>query len=371
MTFSHRVFIGLVMSIAGSTAAQGEMRQHYEDATIVERSELIVVGRLIRESILYVPHERKPGDGRSWEHHGTLLVSEVFKGKAAETEIPIVIHYGLLSAEALEEGQPLVTFDEDFSISGSPGLGDMLADNIWFLRRRSGIYGETPGTGKLGIVDPEDLQPLKWKDYFLAYLAPDPETAVVEDARRNPAASERAKTYLDHLEIQRIRKIEDPGERFDKLLPYFLSFTRWGETWEAREGILSCGPVAGARLRAPFLDPRHRAMREKIIEIWRDLGTKAAAPLLIRMLRRHNRFWQEQHLEKGWWNDVGSPATPQRREIYGEVLTAVSALRSFQDPRARGVLEATRDLWKKINLENSQIADTCEAALRELPEPHR
>jgi hypothetical protein len=67
--------------------------------------------------------------------------------------------------------------------------------------------------------------------------------------------------------------------------------TYWGAKWEAREGILSCGPVA------------------------------------------------------------------------------VSALKSFQDPRARGVLEVTRDLWRKINPEDPQIADACAAALRELPGP--
>ena len=34
-------------------------------------------------------------------------------------------------------------------------------DNLWFLRKRSGVYGWEPGTGAFGIVDPEDLQPLE------------------------------------------------------------------------------------------------------------------------------------------------------------------------------------------------------------------
>jgi hypothetical protein len=49
------------------------------------------------------------------------------------------------------------------------------------------------------------------------------------------------------------------------------------------------------------------------------------------------------------------------------VLTAVYTLRVLRDPRAKEVLEVTRDRWKAINFDNSQIVEECEIALRELP----
>lgn len=67
----------------------------YEDAEIVGRSELIVVGHLLPDSIQYIPHTEKDGHVHSWEHHATLIIAEVLKGKMNKKEIPIIIHFGL------------------------------------------------------------------------------------------------------------------------------------------------------------------------------------------------------------------------------------------------------------------------------------
>src|SRR5262245_23306353 len=77
------------------TRASAWMRMRYEDQQVVERSELIVVGRLKVDSIRYVAHERKPPSGRSWEHHATLVVDETLKGTAPVQEMKVIIHYGL------------------------------------------------------------------------------------------------------------------------------------------------------------------------------------------------------------------------------------------------------------------------------------
>jgi hypothetical protein len=67
-----------------------------EDATVVERSELIVVAHLKKGSILKVSHEKSPVAGASWEHHAVLVITTVLKGKCDKQEIPLIIHYGLL-----------------------------------------------------------------------------------------------------------------------------------------------------------------------------------------------------------------------------------------------------------------------------------
>lgn len=377
--------VSLVTLLLASNAAHAWLRPHYEDAIVVERSELIVVAHLKEGSIQYVSHKKGPDEGASWEHHATLVITNVLKGKCDEKEIPIIIHYGLtpvlggyvnrdnfmINYRAGRDDYPkdiIEIFDTGNSARGRPSLvEDARQDNLWFLRKRSGTYGREPGTGKYGIVDPEDLQPLEWKDYFLAYMADDPQTEVKEYASKNPDIAGRAKRYLDHLEVQRILEVKDPAERYDKLLPFFLSHTTWNMKREAREGVISCGKIAGERLREVFDDPERATFRQDIMLMWRDIGYREAVPLLMDLLKNHDEFWAEQDLREGWWNrDVGSDQTRRRRSVYGEVYYGVCALRSLKGPMAKDVLTMTRDRWKAIHFDNTQIVEECEAALREL-----
>lgn len=375
--------ISLVLILLCSNVAQAWLRLRYEDATVVDRSELIVVGHLKGGTIQYVPHKKEPHEGASWEHHAVLVITKVLKGKCSSAKIPTIIHYGLdprVGGVSVAHGfrPPHAHFPKEEGViyildtgasawSGRPLVSDGGKDNLWFLRKRAGIFGEKPGTGKYGIVDPEDLQPLEWKDYFLAYMADDPETEVKEYAKKNPDRAGRAKRYLDHLDVQRILEIRDPRERFDNLLPYFLNRTTWNMRSEARSGIVSCGKVAGDRLRSVFSDPKRKQFRQEIILMWRDMGYKESLPLLVELLRKHDRYWAKQKLEKGWWNnDVSSEQTRQRRDVYGEVYYGVCALRAFRDPKVREILETTRDRWKAIAFDNTQIVEECETALQEL-----
>jgi hypothetical protein len=375
--------LSLAIVLLSSDLANAWERRRYEDATVVERSELIVVGHLEADSIKYVPHERKAGEGKSWEHHATLVISDVLKGSSASRGIPIILHYGLSPrvggtsvGHGFDPDQGLLPKDDPkaaiyildtggSSWTFSALVSDAGKDNLWFLRKRSGFFGRKPGTGKYGIVDPEDLQPWQLKDYFLVYLSEDPESAVKRHMVNNPAVVQRAQRYLDHLEIQRILKTKDPSHRLEKLLPFYIKRTTWGVTGEARQGIISCGKVAGKSLLTVFQDSKHKDLRNDIILIWRDIGYKEAVPLLINLLKQHDKFWENQDLKKGWWNrDVGSELTRNRREVYGEIYYAVCALRSFADPRAREAIEITKRRWKTINFENSQILEECEAALK-------
>lgn len=376
--------ISLVLVVLCSNNAQAWLRFRYEDAIVVERSELTAVAHLKEGTIQYVPHG-KPQEGASWEFHAMLVITEVLKGKCSSAEIPIIIHYGLtpvvggyvkrenlmINRRGGDKEYPkdiIEILDTGNSTWGLPPLvKDARQDNLWFLRKRSGTYGDKPGTGKYGIVDPEDLQPLEWKDYFLAYMADDPESAVKEYAEKNLGKAVRAKGYLDHLEVQRILKVKDTAERYDKLLPFFLHRMTWNRKCEAKEGIISCGKIAGERLREVFDNPERSECRDDIIRMWPDMGYREAVPLLIELLKKHDQFWAKQELQKGWWNkDVSSAQTCRRRDIYCEVYYSVCALRSFRDPRAKDALKMTRDRWKAIGFDNPDIVEECEAALRAL-----
>jgi hypothetical protein len=376
-----------LVALSLATTALAWLRVSYEDATIVERSELIVVGHLDVSSIEYVPHSVEPSGGRSWEHHAKLVITEVIKGTCEANEIPIIIHYGLTplvggyvkrdgfmidrrfgrtdcptnKVEIIDTGNSVIGHEPIVEVAGQ--------DNLWFLRRRGGVYGREPSAGNLGIVDPEDLQPLKLREYFLCYLSDHPEQAVREYVAGHPELAGRAQRYFDHLDLQRILKTPDPGARFDGLLPYYLKGQTWDNKAEARIGIVSCGRVAGEKLLSLFRDPSHKDRRQDIILLWRDVNYTSAAPLLISLLEESDRFWAQQHLTKGWWNDNTDPQLAQKRKaIYGEVYYAVAALRGFQDPRAREAIELTKRRWETIGFENPQIVEECDAALKALSE---
>jgi hypothetical protein len=360
----------------------------YEDAVVVERSELMVVAHIKEGTIEYVPHQNTPNGGASWEYHVTLIATEVLKGKCNEKEIPIIIHYGLspvIGGYEQRDGVIRLNFRggrEDYpkdiieiydtgnsGLSLTPLVKDAREDNLWFLRKRSGIYGQESGTGNYGIADPEELQPIELRDYFLAYMADNPETAVKEWAKKNLDKAGRAQRYFDHIEVQRILKIADVNDRLDKLQPYFLRRVMWDMNSEVKSGIISSGKAGGDYLMKVFDDPAYKQLRPEIILMWRDMKYKECVPFLIELLKKHDQFWATQKLESDWWsNETNHELTNKRREIYGEVYYGVCTLRSFKDVRARAILEATNDRWKAIAFDNTQILEECQRALKELAE---
>jgi hypothetical protein len=373
--------IALAMLLLIPSPARAWMRPGYEDAVVVERSELIVVAHLKEGSIQCVPHEHKPGEGMSREFHVALVISEVLKGKCEEKEIPIILHYGLTPVvggyargenfqinlrRGVDYPADIIEIVDTGDMDVTLPLHDVRQENLWFLRRRSGEYGWEPGTGKYGIVDPQDLQPLKLKDYFLAYMAADPEKEVGAYAKNHPDVAGRAQWYLDHQQITRILAIEDLADRYKKLLPFLLKVPPYGTRFEVMKGMVTCGKVAGQGLREVFDNPQHAALREDIIGMWEDMGYTEAASLLITLLEKHERFWATQELEKGWWNNMRSDRTRRLREIYGEDYKAVAALEIFADSRARDVLEATRNRWKVFAPDFNQIVESCDRALQKL-----
>ena len=379
------VLLGAVLLAA---PAHAWLRAPHEDAQLVERSELIAVARLKRGSIVCVPHPRKRDEGRSREYHATLALAKVLKGTCRETELPIIIHYGLTPVVGgreerdgfminLSRGRKdypkgiIEIVDTGSSVSGGgPLVKDAGEDNLWFLRRRSGRFGRKPGTGKLGIVEPEDLQPLELRDYFLAYLSADPERAVKEHIKTTPAIAERAQRFLDHCELQRILKLDSPKARLERLLPYYIKRAHWGLENEARRGIVACGTMAGPHLRKLFEDPKHRALRTDIILLWGEIRYDGCVPVLTDLLKAHDKFWAAQTLDKGWWNaDVGTDLTRERRERYGEVYYGVVTLGRLGDGRAREAIELTRRRWEAINFSNPQIVEACTEALKAMREP--
>jgi hypothetical protein len=363
--------------------AYGWLRPWHEDAVVVQRSELIVVGHLLRGSI----ESAHPG-GVYRQYNARLAITDILKGASEETEIPLTIYHGLtpiVGGYINEDGmkmdfRPLrkgmredsieIIDTGSSTISFNPSVPDAGEDNLWFLRRRSGMYGREPGVGAFGIVDPEDLQQLSLKDYFLAYLSENPEAEVRRQMSLQPNIELRAQRYLDHLEVHRILRVPEPETRIERLLPFYIKGQAWSDglrstVGEARQGIIDCGKVSATYLRTVFDDPSLERLKEDVIEIWGELRFEGCVEVLIAGLKENDRFWSEQHLEKDWWNrDYGSELTQKRRGKYGEVYHSVIALGKIGDIRALRTIELTRRRWNLINFDNPQIVEECEKALK-------
>jgi hypothetical protein len=372
------VALGLMM--ANPVAAK--LRAPFEDAQVVARSELIVVGRLKTDSVKYVAHKAlSPGEGRSWEHHATLVVTEVIKGDGKPGDLPVVIHYGIdpvVGGLLQRDGHTVNTRGNrrdyppgrielmdtgNSAVSFAPLVEDAAEDNLWFLRRGVGERTSEVKPGVFGIIDPEDVQPLALREYFDRYRSPDPEAAIRQYVERTPDARESAKRYVDHLDVSRIAALPDVKDRVQRLAPLFLRDLRWGLEPEAEHAFVKCGTAAGDKLLEVFDRPEQPRARYRIIKVWGQLRYRRATPVLVELLDRHDKYWAVQNLKKGWWNDDKTPELGRRREVYSEVLTAVLALGAIGDPAARGAVERTRTRWKQINFENPQIVEACDDAL--------
>jgi hypothetical protein len=327
---------GVVAFVLSSSVANAGLRQFYWDADVVGRSELIAVGHLKPESIEYVPHTNNPAFGRSWEHHATLVISAVVNGHFDTNEIPIIIHYGLdpvVGGHEEHEGfgidrrggrtdyptNRIEIIDTGNSIRGGGSLvEDASKDNVWFLRRRTGIYGQDPGTGNLGIVDPEDLQPLDLKEYFELYLNNHPEDALKAYAANHPKVAPRIQHWLDHLatttDWEAVKVIQDPQAKARKMASYLRPAT---------------APKGAGEL--------DRALRQEMPKLGAD-----AVPALIEVLRAGMTNREDLNRAVLILYDIGKPAQPAV-PVLCELLQEpgktsryyiCSALKTAQDPKA-------------------------------------
>ena len=173
--------------------AHAWLRRAYSDAEIVSRAELIVVGKVKPGSIVLVPHETKD-QGASREHHAELLIDEVLKGQTSTTSMVVSIHYGLdpvvggytsnrfgmLDARSTRTNYPkdvIEIFDTgSSSVSLAPITGDIRTNHVWLLHH---VKYTSPGfptfatihdSDMIGVVDPEDIQPIGKRDELLRQL---------------------------------------------------------------------------------------------------------------------------------------------------------------------------------------------------------
>ena len=199
-TFSPRRpgIAGLAVFGLIAIVAVAAPRKKYTEAEIVSRAELIVVGALKKDSLNFVSHVDKgsaPAElanpnarSPSWEHHLLLTVSEVLKGQLSSTSLVVSVQYGLdpvvggcfsnqfMVFVITTPGYPaemVQIFDTGNSVRPPRAIsGDIRTNHIWLLRhdlsRNNAESNRTPDM--LTVYDPEDVQPVAWRDELIRLL---------------------------------------------------------------------------------------------------------------------------------------------------------------------------------------------------------
>jgi hypothetical protein len=353
------------------------LRTSYEDIEVVERSDLIVVGHLDKGSIVYSPPEGESGINR---FKATLVVTEVVKSEFKGKQIAIFIHHGLTPVVGGHLKTPNTEInlrgdDENYPEdkvtimnTGSKGgvvVEDATKDHVWFLRYLTGALGRDAGGDELGVLDPEDVRPAALKDYFVAYLADDPEQALKALAEENAEIAPHAQRYFDHLAIERALKLDEPKARIAALVPYSAAQSTWKFRQEAVEGIIACGEMAGPYLLKLFDAPEHRAHRLAIIQTWRQMEYAGCVEALVRLLETNDEFWAKREPLELWWSS-DADLTGEQKQRYEEIRAAALALQRIRDPRAEAALELTKRRWAGLKSSSASIDRICENALEEL-----
>ena len=376
----RRVLIGLVLVagiLASAPRAWAWLRMQYPDAEVVERSNLIVIGHLKQGSVEYVDHnEGRPEVASSEEYHATLLVTEVLKGTFKEKQTLVVIDYGLTpviggfvhwrnSSQDWRGGRKEYPKDiieildtGNSARSDQPLVKDAGEDNIWLLRSVEVKYGKESGALAYHIADPEDLQPLVFKDYILAYLSKDPVAGVKAQLAKHPELKDRIEDYLDHVEIQRICTLADPKARAEALVPYYEKRLVWGSKGrEATQALLACGDaVAGPCLIRLLKGTKPSALRNEIIWDMGQLKFPGCVDALVNLLKDIDASYARPQ-----------PKTESGRtdtDFAGETMWAVRALGRIGDPRAKEIIERTR---QRCDLSGDRyLVETCDYALKDI-----
>jgi hypothetical protein len=385
-----RALFAAALAAVSSPAAFAELWVPAEDEDVVSRAEAIVVGHLDAGSIRYVPHAASGDEGRSWEHHATLVVAETLKGDLAPGRTEIVIHYGLdllvdgrferdghfVDVTSLRDARPagivelFPSLHDD--VGGGPLLGrDLREDHVWFVRRapEDHLRGKA-SRDRLGVLDVQDVQPLALRDYISAYLTQDPEPAVRAWLRAHPGEPAGALRFLEHCEIRRILREPDASRRVERLLPYFRLGRLWGHRDEVREGIEGCGVSAGPYLVALLrsLEFEDRQRRWVVLEMLGRLRYAPAYEAIAALVASHDAtfaIW----MRRPWWSD-SARREHASRDLGAELCSGILALGRLGDRRGSALIRQVRERWTDQDGWGRSIRESCRDALRALePEP--
>ncbi|MBC7783072.1 MAG: hypothetical protein H7144_04465 [Burkholderiales bacterium] len=367
----HLLLTGIIFGLVITNTAWAELRMPYADEQVVQRAALIVIGHAERDTIKFVDH---PGAG-SHHHLARLTITRIVKGELAEKHLDIVIRYGLMplatdvdrknakridAVTLLRPTGPIILAD----YSGERNdlqIDDLTKDQIWFLRTGEGESDTDPVPHMLGIVDPEDIQPLSLLDYFQGYLRVDSESFIRELFLKDPVVRGRAQVYLAACDLRRIAVDPDLTRRAINAVPYFLSHVPTGPE-EAQKVLVSCGKAGGAVLETYFDQWGYRREKGRIMQVWKELAYTESVPRMIATVEQATN-WFDGQLKSGVIEPGNLKLDGGEQMIYyTDIYYGISVLTELKATEAVKTVEKAHALWKRIDFRpNPQIVEACES----------
>jgi hypothetical protein len=255
---------------------------------------------------------------------------------------------------------------------GGKFTGDVRQDHLWFLRthKDENRHKRPPA---LGVREPNEVQTLDMKPFYLALMSQDVEKRLQSIADNQTLVGCRSLDFLDLLAVNRIAQLHDLNERADKLLPFVFKLHELASMrvpiHSAGKYFIECGPVAGDKLLPLYHTiPLPQRTRCGIISFWSSLRYENAEPLMIQLLETEEQFWEMQRLpQQNWRFDAPDMATERLRyQSYERINYAINCLNTIGHEAQCG--EVLRKIWKRWHLiePTSEIRETCRAAFRQI-----
>jgi len=254
---------------------------------------------------------------------------------------------------------------------------------VLFLKRRKGSETLPPATEPSPPIelqystvfnDPEDCA--VWIEsaqlyHFMQWIYPGPSFLVAWDMSVSKLKDQMTEIVVEQQDLAEVVKVEDGGERAERLKPYVLSGVPQARQFALQE-LGKCGPAASATIREMLDDPTFADDAADVIKAYAEAGGETVAEELNFRLQRELEFWRATapSLSEGWWNQDSSPQAPLR-ERYSQTLELIRGLTLTHYPAALSTVIELRDLWHFLPQLNdrsglNQMAEECDELIEHL-----
>ena len=332
-----------IAAYAGScSVARASFPRFKSDGELLDRSELILIGRLGGESVRKIMHR----SGYSFENHATLVIKS-----------SLLIRHTV----DVRTKEDKVRLEDNVTSSPRRAIDDARQNQIWFLRKLQCGDGQLDAPWMWGISHIQDVQHIDLTEYFEILLPPEPEPKVRDYLKSHPQLAARAVEYLESCEVKRILNEPDPATRYQKLLPYYLGAAHESTRSMAHRALIGGGPESGPYLMAALQRYQRDRHRPDIISIWGSTGYTGCADVLVRLLDENHReyLYLQDRLER---QGVPSVDPQDVRQLASEVRAAIRALIAIGDPRAEQLLAETCRRWAEIPSAQPEMLEMCLSA---------
>lgn len=215
--------------------------------------------------------------------------------------------------------------------------------------------------------DPEDCA--VWIDgaqlyHFSQLWNPGPSFLLAWDMSVSKLKDDIVEIVIEQQELAEVVKVEDGGERAERLKHYVLSGVPLGRSFALQE-LGKCGPTASATILGMLDDPAFADQKSELLRAYVKAGGEAVGEELNRRLQKELAFWRATApdlSEDSWYQNL-EPHAPLREHVQ-QTFELIFGLEETHYPAALGTVTRFCDLWRSLPLphlpnEPDQMTQEC------------